>query len=101
MQGQFQFSHLRLWLYISIGTLPAVIEWLTLTFDTSIRGILILVTKSVLTAAITAKAYVDPGTLDKDEKKDEPDPTPPDTYHSPDPFAGHPGVAPTRPPGGV
>lgn len=54
-------SHLRLWLYIAIGTLPAIIEWLTLTFDTSARGLGILFSKAVLSACITARAYIDSG----------------------------------------
>ena len=56
-----QKSGVRLFLYIVIGTLPAIVEWLTLTFDTSARGILILLTKTILTAAITWRAYIDSG----------------------------------------
>lgn len=68
-----QYSHIRLWLYIVIGTLPAMVEWLTLTFDTSTRGILILVAKTVLSAAITARAYIDTGGRMGEPKVEDPE----------------------------
>lgn len=49
----------RLFLYILIGTLPEIINWLTLTFDTSPRGIAILAATVTLTAAITWRSYID------------------------------------------
>ena len=56
-----QKSYLRLALYILIGTMPELINWLTLTFDCSPRGALILLAKATLTACITARAYIDNG----------------------------------------
>jgi len=49
----------RLFLYILIGTLPEIINWLTLTFDMSPRGIAILAAKVTLTAAINWRAFID------------------------------------------
>jgi hypothetical protein len=62
-------SHARLWLYIVIGTLPAIVEWLTLTYDVSPRGLSILAAKTLLSAAVTARAYIDSG-----GKPSEPEP---------------------------
>ena len=64
----------RLFLYVSIGTLPAIVEWLTLTFDTSPRGILILLFKTLLTTAITWRAYIDSGGNPTPPKPEDPKP---------------------------
>lgn len=56
-------SGIRLFLYIAINTIPAIVKWLTLTFDTSPRGILILLFETVLTALTTWRAYMDSGGL--------------------------------------
>lgn len=64
-------SHIRLWLYILIGTLPAIVDWLTLTFDMSPRGLAILTTKTVLAACITARAYLDTGGKPSDQNDTE------------------------------
>lgn len=53
------FSHLRLWLYIFIIILPEILQWLTLTFDTSPRGLLILSVKVLLAGATVARSYID------------------------------------------
>jgi hypothetical protein len=48
------------------------VEWLTLTFDTSPRGILILIFKTLLTTAITWRAYIDSGGNPEAPKPEEP-----------------------------
>lgn len=52
---------LLLFLYIAIGAIPELIKWLTLTYDTSLRGVLILAFTTALTTAITWRAYIDNG----------------------------------------
>lgn len=49
----------RLVLYIIIGTMPEVVNWLTLTFDWSPRGVAILASKLILAAAINWRAFID------------------------------------------
>ena len=51
----------RLFLYVTIAVIPVIGEWLTLTYDTSSRGILILLFKALLIAATTWRAYIDNG----------------------------------------
>ena len=51
----------RLFIYIAIAVIPVIGEWLTLTFDTSLRGLLILLFKVLLIAATTWRAYIDTG----------------------------------------
>lgn len=75
-------SHLRLWLYIAIGTLPGAIEWIVLTWDVSPRGLFILLFKSLLGACITMRAYIDTGKPPEEPKSipvlvlPQPPPTP-------------------------
>lgn len=45
--------------------LPAVMEWLTLSFDTSPRGLSMLAVKTLITMCITTRAYLDGKTTDK------------------------------------
>lgn len=49
----------RLILYILIGSLPELIDWLTLEFDWSPRGISIISAKITLAAAINWRAFID------------------------------------------
>jgi hypothetical protein len=56
-------SGIRLFLYIAINTIPAIVKWLTLTFDTSPRGLAILAFETLLTALTTWRAYMDSGGL--------------------------------------
>lgn len=65
MNPKAQVSHVRLWLYIGASCIPAIIDWLTLQFDTSLRGLLILGSKTLLTFCITTRAYLDGKTTDK------------------------------------
>jgi len=60
-------NHPRLWLYIGIGAMPEIQSWLTNTYDTSTRGVLILASKIALAALINTRAYLDSGgkTADK------------------------------------
>lgn len=51
--------HVRLWLYIVIGVMPNITQWLVLTYDTSLRGLLIVGSMTLTQAAITARAYLD------------------------------------------
>lgn len=58
----------RLILYILIGSLPELINWLTLTFDLSPRGIAILIAKLTLAACITWRAFIDANGKQEEEQ---------------------------------
>lgn len=62
-------ARLRLALYILIGTLPELTNWLTLTFDWSPRGVAIITSKVILAACINWRAFIDGAgkTAGKDE----------------------------------
>jgi len=62
---QAQFSHIRLWLYVGANTLPAVLQWLTLNYDTSPRGLMMLACSWLITFCVTTRAYMDGKTTDK------------------------------------
>jgi len=67
----------RLFLYILIGTLPEIVNWLTLTFDLSPRGIAIIAAKVTLAGAINWRAFIDgagkapPPVIDVDRQQPE------------------------------
>lgn len=52
-------ARLRLLLYVLIGTLPEISNWLTLTFDWSPRGVAIVSCKVILAACINWRAFID------------------------------------------
>ena len=56
-----QKSYLRLALYIALAIMPEITNWLTLTFDLSLRGVLILIAKTFYAMCLTTRAYVDNG----------------------------------------
>lgn len=60
----------RLALYILIGTLPELVNWLTLTFDWTPRGVAIVTCKVLLAACINWRAFIDGA--GKPVKPDEP-----------------------------
>lgn len=64
MNSSSQFSHSRLWLYIGANTLPAVLQWLTLNYDTSPRGLMMLGCSWLITFCVTTRAYMDGKTTD-------------------------------------
>lgn len=64
MNPPSQVSHLRLWLYLGANCTPAILDWLTLQFDTTPRGLLILGAKTLMTICITTRAYLDGKTTD-------------------------------------
>lgn len=63
----------RLILYIVIGTLPQWISWVTLTWDLTPRGLIIIASSLVLTGAVNWRAFID--THGKPPNNDPP-PTP-------------------------
>lgn len=65
MNPPAQFSHLRLWLYLGANCLPAVLQWLTLNYDTSPRGLEMLGCSLLITFCVTTRAYLDGKTTDK------------------------------------
>lgn len=60
----------ELTLLVLLGALPELIKWLTLSFDASTRGILILIATLTLGACVNIKAYFTQSTkVEKDGVK--------------------------------